>query len=146
MGVGVLALDLARQPGQAVEQLRLLVAVGAADRLRQFGQFTLGMGQHLGRFTRGGQAQECRHAVGFNLQQPLHQPPQTAWCHAARQQDHARKAVGMDGKVGVHLTMAVGHGGRNQGVLQQHMFNQRRRAEHAGGQHPQVQRGQALPG
>jgi hypothetical protein len=122
----VLALHLAGQPGQAVQQGRLVLARGTANGLRQFGQFALRKGQYAGGFPRGGQAQQGGHAVGFDLQQALHQAAQAARRHAAGQQHHARAAVGVQGEIGVHLTVAIGHGGGHQGVFLQHMLDQGR--------------------
>jgi len=112
----------------------------------QFGQFTLGKGQYGRSLARGRQAQQGGHAVGFDLQQALHQAAQTALRHATCQQHHARETVSVDGKVGIDLAVPVGHGGGQQRVLMQHMLDQRARAEGVGGQHPQVQAAQALAG
>ncbi len=146
MGGGVLAFHGAGQFGQAVQQLRLVVARGLANGAGQPSQFALGMGQHGRCLPRRRQTEQRSHAVGIDFQQLLHQPAQPARCHGACQQHHARKAVGMQRKVGVDLTVPVGDGGGDQSVLVQDMPHQRRAAEFMGGQHPQVQAGQALAG
>ena len=86
---GILAFHLPGQPCQAVEQRGLGIAVGGADGIGQLGQLALGKGQHIGGIAGCGQAQQGGHAVGFDLQQALHQAPQAARRHAARQQHHA---------------------------------------------------------
>ena len=106
---GVLAFNLAGQACQAVEQLGFFVAAGTADGACQLSQVALGIAQHFRRFTCGGQTHQRGHAVGFNLQQLLNQAPQAAGRYTARQEQHARKTVGMNGKVGVHLGIAIGH-------------------------------------
>ena len=145
MGRRVLALDLARQLGQPVQQLRLLVRAGHPDRAGQFGQLALGGGQRRRGLARSRKAQQRRHAVGVDLQQALHQPAQPARrknglgvrrraagpgvhgrahsvrVHPAGQQHHAREAVGVQGEVGVDLAQAVGHLRCDQAVLMEQL-------------------------
>ena len=99
---GIFALHLTGQTGQAIQQGRLRVTVGSANGMGQFRQLTLGCRQHRSRLTGRRQAQQGGHAVGFNLQHPLHQSAQTSRRQIdACEQQHARKAIGMNGEVGI---------------------------------------------
>jgi hypothetical protein len=144
---GVLALDLARQLGQPVQQQRLLVCGRrCADRLGQFGQFALGPAQRGERLARAPAARAA--PPSGRCRSPAAAAPggrAGAGCIRARQQHHAREAVGMQREVGVDLAMAVGDGGGDQ--------RSPRAAPGAtsepspfvrAGQHPQVQRRQPL--
>ena len=76
---GVLALHLPGQACQPIQQCRLGIAVGKTDGMGQGRQIPLGRGQYGSGLAGCRQAQQGRHAVGLDLQQPLHQPPQAAW-------------------------------------------------------------------
>ena len=142
----VLAFDLPGQPCQPVEQFGLFVAPRAANGFGQPRQLAFGAGQHAGGFTRRWQPHQRRHAVGFDFQQLLHQPAQSALRQTAHQQQHPRKSVRMDGKVGVDLTAAVCHGGRDQRVLLQQPSHHGRTVRRADGHHPDMSAGQATAG
>ena len=65
-------------------------------------------------------AEQRRHAVGVDLQQPLHQPAEPA--HAVLQQHHARPSRR---EIGQHGAVPVGHGGAHQRVLAQDQARER---------------------
>ena len=149
MGRRVLAFQIGGQARQAIEQGRLVLACGAAHGLRQLRQFQFGVRQLAGRLARQRQAEQGGHAVGLDLQQPLHQPPQPAWRHLPRrhragEHQHARKAVGMHGQVGEQVGAVADDGGAGQRVLAQQAAHQRHLIERALRQSPQVQAEQVL--
>jgi len=77
--------------------------------------------------------------------QVLHQPAKTALRHVAAPQDHARRAIGMNREIGVHLGRATRHAGGQQAVVQQQLPHQRCSARLRVGNRPQVQTRQAVP-
>ena len=145
VGGRVLAFHLAGQAREAIEQLRLLVAAGHADRLGERGEFFLGDDQQRRRLACRRQSQQGGHAIGVDLQQPLHQPAQAARRQVAGQQHHARAAVGMQREVGVDRAVRVGDGRTHQRLFMQQRVCEHRCGQLAPGQHPHVQRRQAAP-
>ena len=119
MGGGVLALDLARQPRQAVKQHRLGIAVGDTDGLGQLRQFKLGTDQGCTGITRSGQAKQSSHTVRFDFQQLLDDPTQALGRKCLGHEQHAREAIGMDGKVGIDLTLVIRDDGSDERFLAQ---------------------------
>ena len=82
MGGGIFALHLPRQPRQVIQQRRLGIAIRLADGIGQLSQFFFCSAQHTGGLARSRQAQQGSHAVGFNLQQALHQTAHPACADA----------------------------------------------------------------
>ena len=150
VGGRVFALHLPGQTRQPIQQLGLVIALGLANRLRQICQLSLGRPQHHRCLARGRQAQQRRHAVGFNLQHPLHQAPQTAGADAVRRFDQdARIAIRMDGEIGTHLGVPHVHCGTGQGVVVEHVLDHMPHALTVAlriFQDPQMHAAQTLPG
>ena len=143
----VQALHLAGQLREAQQQLGLGLLLRAADLAGDARQVALGMHQRPAHLARHRQAEQRAHAVGLDLQQPLHRAPQAPRAHlAGRGEDEPRMAVGMQAEVGVDLAQLVHHLGGHQAVFVERLAHQLLHRVVGAAADDHVQAHQPLPG
>lgn len=142
MGCGMLALDLTRQLPQLIQQLRLLVGSGRSDGMGQCGKFALHVAEDNRGLSRFRQSKQCRHAVGLDFQQLLHEAPQGTPGNVAREDAGAREPIVQQREDRVDLGASTRHDGPDECVFVERSPDGLCR-QSATGQHPHLRCGQA---